>query len=89
MAMSCPVIATNVGAIPQMLDCSSDNPCGICINSHNVEELSKAIIFLLKNKEIAMIMAKNGFKRVLGNYTLSKIAKLYENIWNEACVEYY
>ncbi len=84
MAMCCPIIATNVGAIPQMLDCASENTCGLCINPKEVIELSNAISSFVSNEELALKMANNGLDRVLKNYTLSNIIPQYEQVWLEA-----
>jgi glycosyltransferase involved in cell wall biosynthesis len=84
MAMGCSVIATDVGAIPEMLAISSDYPCGICIPPMNVEKLRDSIISLLKDTELAQEMAKNGTSRVLSNYTLDNVMKEYYSVWERA-----
>ncbi|TXF77533.1 glycosyltransferase family 4 protein [Chryseobacterium sp.] len=81
MALGCPVIATNVGAIPEMLDINSDNPSGICVSPKNVTELSNAIVTLLNDSVKATTMGNNGRKKILNNYTISSISGLYEKLW--------
>jgi glycosyltransferase involved in cell wall biosynthesis len=87
MAMGCPVVATNVGAIPEMLNIKSSEPCGICINPKNTKELSYAIDSLIKETEKAKIMGINGINRVLKSYTISSVSKLYETKWTDALNE--
>lgn len=81
MALSCPVIATNVGAIPEMLDINSDNPSGICVSPKNAAELSHAIVTVLNDCGTATTMGNNGRKKILNNYTISRISGLYEKLW--------
>lgn len=87
MAMGCPVIATNVGAIPEMLAINSDKPCGICIPPRNIEKLQEAICFLMKNTQKAEVLGKNGIDRVLNNYTLERVFPQYTTIWSEVILK--
>jgi glycosyltransferase involved in cell wall biosynthesis len=87
MAMGCPVIATKVGAIPDMLNITSDNPSGICVEPKNVDELSGAIATLLSDSNKAKALAKNGINRILTHYTLLRVSKQYEKIWAEALLK--
>ncbi len=84
MAMGCAIIATDVGAIPEMLALSGDTPCGICIPSRNTEMLRKAILTLLDNMEYARIMGQRGVQRVLYKYNGKKVNEEYLKAWNMA-----
>lgn len=83
MAMGCAVIATDVGAIPEMLDIQSNKPCGICVPPHNVEKLKEAILELLQNPSKTEMIGKNGIHRVLNNYSIEKITECYKSVWND------
>lgn len=84
MAMGCAIIATDVGAIPEMLDIYSDKPCGICVPAKNTDKLREAIITLMNDHLKAETMGKNGNERVLNNYTMGKVVEQYKSIWTEA-----
>ncbi len=84
MAMGCALIATDVGAIPEMMAISGDKPCGICIPPQNTEKLNKAIAALLGDSHMCDIMGERGRESVLKNYTLSKVIKQYRSIWERA-----
>lgn len=84
MAMGCAVIATDVGAIPEMLDVQSLKPCGICISPHNVGMLKEAISELFQDLYKTDRMGKNGIERVLNNYSNEIIVEQYRNIWENA-----
>jgi glycosyltransferase involved in cell wall biosynthesis len=87
MSMGCPVIATDVGAISEMLDIKSDHSCGICVSPKNIEELSSALLTLMNDPEKAKEMGLNGVNRVLANYTFTSLSLLYEQVWMNALTE--
>jgi glycosyltransferase involved in cell wall biosynthesis len=84
MACACPIVATSVGAIPDMLniDETDENKCGICITPRNVDELKHAMSFLLNNTCIAKKYGENARKRVLENYGMPIVWERMENIWD-------
>lgn len=84
MAMGCAVVATDVGAIPEMLNIESDKPCGICVPPKNIRKLKDAISELLNNPQKAVFMGQNGIERVLNNYSIEKIAPEYLKVWDKA-----
>jgi len=87
LRLKTPVIATDVGGIPELIE---DKKTGFLIPPKNHELLADRIIYLLNNKNIALQIAKNGFKE---SYTFSskdmikKINKVYqeeiENLKNQ------
>lgn len=81
MAMGCPVVATNVGAISDMLNINSDLPAGICIPVKDIEALKVSIEKLLSDKELCTKYGQNGLTRVLENFTADKIFKEYQEVW--------
>ena len=81
MACGCPVIATNVGAIPQMLDSNLDEKSGICVDKQNVQQLKLAILEIISNRPLRDQMASNGKRKILREYTLAKIVSSYIEIW--------
>lgn len=83
MAMGCAIVATDVGAIPEMINFGHEKPCGICVPPQNVEKLKEAILELIKDTEITRKMGRRGIKKVLNNYTLEKVIKQYLKIWDE------
>ena len=84
MALGCAVIATDVGAIPQMLDITSQSPCGICVPVRDGEKLREAIIALIKDPLRTETLGNNGIERVLDNYTLEKVIQHYKSVWEMA-----
>jgi glycosyltransferase involved in cell wall biosynthesis len=80
-AMICelPVVASHVGGIPEIVDKHS----GILIKPANPEEISKAITLLIEHQEIREKMGESGKARVLQNFTAGKMAKRYQEIYED------
>lgn len=85
MACGCPVIATNVGAIADMLSVDiKENSCGVCLLSHSAEEICNTVKQYLEVKDIVKDgFARNGKNRVLSNYTMEKVFPQYARLWNK------
>jgi len=81
MAMACPVVATNVGAIPEMLNIIGDFPSGMCVPVRDSQALKASIEILLSDREIGIRLGNNGLNRVISNYTLETVFKEYQSIW--------
>lgn len=81
MACGAPIVATPVGAIPEMLNVDGENPCGICVPVKNVGALQKAISDLIDNPDEASNMGKNGQLRVHEMYTISEVWRQLVGIW--------
>ena len=77
MTCGCPIIATSVGAIPEML--SEDS--GVLVEPGNVEMLKEAINFLLNDRTLANIYGENAKKRVKDNYSIPIVWEKLEDIW--------
>ena len=77
MAFACPIVATKVGAIPEML--SGD--CGELVEPKAVEPLKAVLEKLLFDPTRARIMGERAHMKVLEEYTIEKIYSEYENHW--------
>jgi glycosyltransferase involved in cell wall biosynthesis len=84
MVMGCAIIATDVGAIPDILAINSDKPCGLCIPPQNIEKLKEAVVMLVNDPNLIDLMGKRGLERALGQYNLEHIMNQYKKIWKTA-----
>ena len=84
MACGCPIVATTVGAIPEMLGVNTEEPCGICCPPKDVQSLQKNVRHLIDNKSEACMFAKRSVKRVNEMYAMPKVWEQLTSIWKSA-----
>ncbi|MEM2851512.1 MAG: glycosyltransferase family 4 protein [Candidatus Bathyarchaeia archaeon] len=80
MAMAKPVIATRVGGIPEVIENGSD---GLLVEAMKPDEIAKAAVTLLKNRELTIRLGKNALKKIKEMYTWEKIVQRYEQAYRE------
>jgi glycosyltransferase involved in cell wall biosynthesis len=79
-AMACrvPVIGTNIGGIPEVINNGID---GLIISPKNSTELEKAIRKILTNKQLATSMGEAGYRKVNSKYTWDLRSKLTNDLF--------
>jgi len=70
--MEKPVIATNVGGIPELM---KDNESGFLVNKHDHQDLHNKLELILTDSTKAVNMGKKGKEFVSNNFSWKKIAK--------------
>jgi glycosyltransferase involved in cell wall biosynthesis len=80
MACSLPVVATNVGPIPEVV---IHNETGLLIEPEKPKEISKALIRMLENPQLIRQFGANGRKRVEAHFTAEKMIENLEKIYFE------
>ncbi len=83
MAMGCSIIATDVGAISDMIGINSNVPNGHIVPIKNVEKLKDAIGNMLQDKNLIETYSRRGVQRVLENYTMKSVYSQYYSIWKD------
>lgn len=83
MALKTPVIASDVGAIGDMLV----DDCGVIIPSQDANALQSALISLLQDKERQKIVVHNAYMRVLKEYAIDAVFTKYKNEWSRLLKE--
>ena len=73
-----PIITTKV---PGCKEICVDNYNGLLVETKNAESISKAIMYLLDNKDKREIFSKNSRKLVLKNFCVRKISKEFANLY--------
>ena len=81
MACGCPIIASAVGAIPEMLNINGETSAGICIEPKNIEQLKSAIMKMLNDDKLATTFGINAKKRVNEMYSMPSVWKQMTDIW--------
>ena len=83
MSLEVPVIATDIRGSRELLA----DGAGILYQPGNIENLMKAMDYIINNPEESALMGSIGRKQVLEKYELSKIIQLHECIYEEALRE--
>ncbi len=82
-AASCqlPIISTNVGGIPEIIE---DGETGFLIDANNSEELTNKIRILRNNKELRQKLGNNARKFIITNFSyeivIQKLIKIYNSL---------
>lgn len=82
MACGCPIVTTNVGAIPEMLDIVNGDNNGICVEPKNKEQLKNAILKMLDDRDYAIQCGKNAQERVNRLYSMPAVWEQMLGIWH-------
>jgi glycosyltransferase involved in cell wall biosynthesis len=78
MAAKLPIIASNVGAIPELLE---NGKIGILISAGDYTALAHGIIRLIKNPQLAESIASQAYIKINNHYDISKIEEAIEKIY--------
>ncbi len=83
-AMEVPVVVSDTGGCPETVN---DGETGILVPLKNVEKLTEAILYLLKNPEIGKEMGRKGREKVLKEFNeqlvFERMEKEYNRLINE------
>ena len=79
-AAKVPVVATSVGAIPDVLE---DGVTGILIPPKDPQAIADAMIKILSDKKLATEIAQKGFERVRDHFSSEKMGEKYITIYKE------
>lgn len=84
MAAGKPVVATNAGGIPEIVD---DGHCGFLVPVSDPEVMAERICSLLKDPKTAREMGERGRTKVIAHFTAvqmaRKVEEFYEDIFNQ------
>lgn len=85
MACGCSIIATPVGAIPEMLQFGGNhNTCGLKVDEKRVDNIKLQLDVILQNSDLRENCRKNAVKRVNDFYAVPVVWNQLQNIWKEA-----
>lgn len=80
MALSRPVVASNVGGIPEMID---DGKTGLLVPAHDADALADAIIRLLTNHPLADTLGRAGHDMVHDRFCIELMVAATQSIYDE------
>lgn len=79
MACSLPVVATNVGPVPEIV---KDGETGFLVEPEHADQVADSVIKLLENPELLQKLGLNGRKRLNTFFTAEKMIENLEQIYS-------
>lgn len=76
-ALEVPVLATNVGGVPEIIE---DNRTGLLVKAGDADELFNGMLKLLSDKEMASKLAKLGYQRIVELFSIEKMVQETDKI---------
>lgn len=83
MAHKVPVVATDVGGIPEVV---VNGEGGYCVGRHDVDSYARYIVKLLKDESLRKAQGERGYKRYQDLFTAETMAAKYAELIGQACV---
>lgn len=80
MALARPIVATDVGAIPEMLD----GECGLLVKPKNVEDLKKALHLFIEDGALRTEAGQRAQKKAMESYSIEVVFARYMDLWQAA-----
>jgi glycogen(starch) synthase len=86
MSMEKPVVvgASGVSGMREIVVCCSEEQCGYHVDPNNPSDIAWGVVSSLENPERQKWLGKNGRKRVLNEFTWSKIAEKTVDLYQKA-----
>ena len=81
MACGCAIVASDVGAIPEMLDYKGAS-AGICFIPNSVDEVTKAVNTLYQDNDYRIQLSEMAKDKVLNTYTTNKVWLQLVRTWD-------
>jgi L-malate glycosyltransferase len=80
MASGCPVIGSNTGGIPDIID---DGENGFLVPEQDPMALAERIVLVLSDAKLKAKFRENGFARIRKSFTWEKISNDFFNVYNQ------
>ena len=77
LACGCPVIASRVGGIPDII---INKKVGLLFEPRDSDDIKDKINYIINNKDMTMQMAEDGRQHIIKNYNSEKVMKKFEEI---------
>lgn len=83
MMCKTPIITTPVGAISQMLELDTDNPCGISVGVKSVDDIAVAIARVIDNDDLKKDMTERAYHKVRTEFNLQTVGAKLCATWKD------
>ena len=78
LIMEKPVISTNAGGIPEIIQ---NGITGVLVSSHNPEALAEAVLNIINNRDKALEMARKGKQVIINEFSETRLAELTAEVY--------
>jgi glycosyltransferase involved in cell wall biosynthesis len=78
MVASKPVVATDVGGNPELVE---NGVTGFLVPKEDSQKLAEAILILVEDKDLRHSMGKRGREKVVANFSMEGMARRYEQLY--------
>ncbi len=85
MTCGCSIVATTVGAIPEMLAEDENNSAGLLIPPQNVQLLKTALVKMLKEPDYRIVCGRNARSRAIELYNMNSVWIQLVDVWKSLC----
>ncbi len=87
MAAQLPIIATDVGGVPEMLssgmaELEVSDRAGLLIPPKDSQQLAEKIVYLLKNQGVAQDLAQKAKRKVIKDFTFEKMLRKMRKVYS-------
>ena len=79
MSAGLPVVASDVGAMREIVDCGRD---GLLVPAQSVSHLAEALLSIIEKRELREEISRNARKKVESKFALTKMATEYESLYD-------
>lgn len=73
-----PSVVTNISGLTEVIE---NNKTGLIVESKNVDNIAKALIKLIENKELRESFGENARKRIIDNFTEEKMIENFKELF--------
>jgi len=85
MASGKPVVATNVDGAKEAI---IDGVNGFLVEPHNIEKFAERVIMLIRDRNLAQRMGREGQKMVYPTFDLTHMLKRIEALYEKSLVDF-
>jgi glycosyltransferase involved in cell wall biosynthesis len=84
MAAGCPVVATRVGGLPDLID---DQRTGGLVPSRDAKALASAVLHLLRSPGLTQALRRNAIEAVRQRFTVTRLVREMDHLYTELLEE--
>lgn len=88
MVLSKPLVVSEAGAMPEIIDKDEKLTCGICVERGSTESLKRGLQSLLDCPESWQLLGQRGRERVETLYSSGSVVKELTQVWEEMAMQY-